>query len=62
MKHITTVTFSEACDQIELLLAYMEKNSFDERQIISVKLAQNALINFELLKLISLDTKNDITP
>lgn len=57
MKNTTTISYAEAYNQLDTLLVYMRNNSFDEKQIMSVKLAQSALINFELLSLVASENK-----
>lgn len=58
MKNTTTISYAEAYNQLDTLLTYMRNNSFDEKQIMSVQLAQSALINFELMSLIASENKN----
>lgn len=58
MKNKPTISYAEAFNQLDTLLTYMKNNSFDEKQIMSVELAQSVLVNFELLNLITSEHNN----
>lgn len=58
MKNKPTISYAEAFNQLDNLLTYMKNNSFDEKQIMSVELAQSVLVNFELLNLITSEHDN----
>lgn len=53
MDNPTTLSPAEAFNHINDLLKHMEDNKFSPLQINAVKLAQTALLNFELLSIIS---------
>lgn len=57
MDKSTILSPAEAFNHISDLLKYMEENKFSSIQIDAVKLAQSALLNFELLSIISNDDK-----
>ena len=57
MDKSTTLSPAEAFCHINELLKYMEDNNFSPIQINAVKLAQSALLNFELLSIISNEDK-----
>lgn len=52
------MSYAEAFNHLDKLLTYMKNNSFDEKQIMSVELAQSVLVNFELLNLITSEHDN----
>lgn len=52
------MSYAEAFNHLDNLLTYMKNNSFDEKQIMSVELAQSVLVNFELLNLITSEHDN----
>ena len=58
MKNKPTMSYAEAFNHLDNLLTYMKNNSFDEKQIMSVELAQSVLVNFELLNLITSEHDN----
>lgn len=58
MKSKPTMSYAEAFNYLDSLLTYMKNNSFDEKQIMSVELAQSVLVNFELLNLITSEHDN----
>lgn len=62
MKNLSTISFAEAYNQLDILLEYMRDNSFDPKQIMSVKLAQSALLNFELINIITFDNQDKSIP
>lgn len=57
MDNSTTLSPAEAFNHISDLIKYMEDNKFSSIQIDAVRLAQSALLNFELLSIISNDDK-----